>query len=242
MKLRNAHKKPVVCTLILLLAALVPACKNTPPPAPPALPADRAPIVEDQSQVDAKRLNDGASKLIDAMKRPTRSFQFTSDGEVNLEADPVKPPDVGKESLEAEVSPATIHLKETRGKVTEESKAAAEDDIHWSMAHLAVVRVMSNPMLAIAVGASVAGAPSEDLVGEVAADKFSFDTQADLTPAQKVGLARAKAVVSAIQNCKGTAWIAKDSGELVKFDIDAEFQGSAGQSWNEHYEGLVTPK
>ena len=49
-------------------------------------------------------------------------------------------------------------------------------------------------------------------------------------------------MVSAIQNCKGTAWIAKDSGELVKFDIDAEFQGSAGQSWNEHYEGLVTPK
>ena len=74
-----------------------PGLQEYSPPAPPALPADRAPIVEDQSQVDAKRLNDGASKLIDAMKRPTRSFQFTSDGEVNLEADPVKPPDVGKE-------------------------------------------------------------------------------------------------------------------------------------------------
>jgi hypothetical protein len=239
MKLRNAHKKPVVRPLILLVATLFSACKNTPPPAPPA---DRAPIVEDQAQVDAKRLNNGASKLLDAMKKPSRSFGFAFDAAVNITSDPLKPPEVGKESLEADISPQAIDLKETHGKVTEESKAAVEDDVHWSMAHLAVVRMMSNPMLAIAVGASVAAAPSEDLVGEVAADKFSFDTQADLTPAQKVGLGRAKAVVSAIQNCKGTAWIAKDSGELVKFDIDAELQDNAGQSWTEHYEGLVTPK
>jgi hypothetical protein len=239
MKLIEIGKRNPIRVAILMLVAIFPACKNNVPPAPQI---DDVAAGPDQSQVDARRLNDGASKLTDAMKKPAKSFHFSYNGEENQTTDSLQPPQVGKEILQADISPVEILLKETRGKETTELKAEADEDVNWNIAHLTIVRILSNPMLAIAVGASVAGAPTEDLVGETAADKFVFDTGADLTRAQKIGLARARSVVSAIQNCKGTAWIAKDSGELVKFEIDADYQDKYSQSWSEHYEGIVTPK
>jgi hypothetical protein len=49
-------------------------------------------------------------------------------------------------------------------------------------------------------------------------------------------------VVTTIKDCKGTAWIAEDSGLLIKFNIDADYQDKNNHSWKEHYEGMVTPK
>jgi hypothetical protein len=196
----------------------------------------------DQAQIDAQRLNDGASKLIDAMKTPSESFHFSFEAEENLTSDQSEPPDVGNVALEADITPEVIHMKETRGKETKATNAESSDEVKWEMAHMTMVRLMSNPMLVIAVGASIANPPSEDLVGSIAADKFVFDTASELTPAQKVGLGRARTVVSSIQSCKGTAWIAKDSGELVKFNIDAEYQDKNAQAWHEHFEGVVIPQ
>jgi len=53
---------------------------------------------------------------------------------------------------------------------------------------------------------------------------------------------RARIVVSTIRSCRGTAWIAEDSGQLIKFNIDADYLDKNNQAWKEHYEGLVTPK
>jgi hypothetical protein len=76
----------------------------------------------------------------------------------------------------------------------------------------------------------------------IAADKFTFDTAAASTPYQKTGVERARIVVRTIRGCKGTAWIAEDSGQLIKFNIDADYLDKNNQAWKEHYEGLVTPK
>ncbi len=239
MNATNATAKSLVRAAVLLFVATLAGCQNYVPPAPKA---DPAPLGPDQAQIDAQRLNDGASKLTDAMKKPSESFHFSYQAEENLTIDPIDPPDVGKVALEADVTLEEIHLKETRGKVTEATKAESGNEVKWEMAHMTMVRLMSNPMLVIAVGASIANPPSEDLVGSIAADKFVFDTASELTPAQKVGLGRARTVISSIQSCKGTAWIAKDSGELVKFDIDAQYQDKNAHAWHEHYEGVVIPQ
>jgi hypothetical protein len=100
---------------------------------------------------------------------------------------------------------------------------------------------MSGPTLVIALGASVTSPPSTDLVGMIAADRFTFDTAAP-TPSQKLGLERARMVVTTIKGCRGTVWIAEDSGQLIKFNIDADYQDQNNQAWSEHYEGVVTPQ
>jgi hypothetical protein len=191
---------------------------------------------------DAKRLSDGASKLIDAMKRPVKSFHFSYKAQENLTDDKTKPPQVGPVGLQADISPEEIDLTETRGSTTRASKAKYGDEVNWGMVNLATLGAMTSPTLVIAVGASVTEPPSTDLVGMVTADKFTFNTALASTTSQKVGLERARMVMTTIRNCKGTAWIAEDSGQLIKFNIDADFLDRNDHSWSEHYEGVVTPK
>ncbi len=109
------------------------------------------------------------------------------------------------------------------------------------MANLTTLGMMTSPNLVIAVGSTVTSPPSTDLVGATPADKFTFDTAA-ATPSQQLGLEAARAVLTTIKDCKGTAWIAKDSGLLIKFNIDADYLDRNSHAWREHYEGEVTPK
>ncbi len=242
MKLPEPSKQALAWAVIL--TSLLAGCENKVTPAPTVdytSTATSSSTTADVSQVDAKRLNDGASKLIEAMKMPSTSFHFSYNGQENLQSDPVQPAEAGPVAVEADVSPQEIDLKESRGKIVENLKAQRGNEVKWGMAHMTMVRVMSNPMLVIAVGASVTAPPTADLVGTFAADKFVFDTASALTPVQKAGMERARMVVSTIQNCRGTAWIDKNSGELVKFNIDAEFRDKSDRDWQEHYEGVVTP-
>lgn len=220
-----------------LVAALV-ACNNNPAPIVRSAPEPQAPVL---NITDAQRLSDGASKLIDAMKKPTESFHFSYKGRANLSEDKTKLPQVGPVALQADISPEVISLTETRGSTTKTSKARFDEEVNWGMANLATLGVMTGPTLVIAVGASVTPPPSTDLVGTTPADKFTFDTTA-ATPSQKMGLERARMVVTTIKDCKGTAWIAEDSGLLIKFNIDADYLDKNNHSWREHYEGIVTPK
>jgi len=190
---------------------------------------------------DTKRLSDGANKLIAAMNRPSRSFHFYFKGRENLNEDRTKPPHVGPVALSANVSPQEITLTETRGSSTKTSKAKRSDETNWDMANMTTLGVMTNPNLVIAMGSTVASPPSTDMVEGTLADKFSFDTTA-VTPAQKMRLEAARLVLSTIKDCTGTAWIAIDSGLLIKFNIDADYADKDDHTWKEHYEGVVLPK
>ena len=131
-------------------------------------------------------------------------------------------------------------MKETRGSTTKTSKAKSGNDVNWSMANLQTLGVMSKPTLVIAVGASVTSPPSRTW-WEPCSPIGSFLTPPPLwPPAQKEGLERARLVMTTIQGCKGTAWIAKDSGVLIKFNIDADYLDKNQHAWKEHYEGSVT--
>jgi hypothetical protein len=178
---------------------------------------------------------------MDAMSKPTGSFHFSFKGQENISKDKTQPPEVGPVALQADISPEEINLTDTRGSTTKTSKAKKGDDISWAMANLTTLGVMINPDFAIAVASSVTSPPSTDLVGTTLADKFTFDTT-HATPAQKMGLDAARAVMTNIRDCKGEAWIAKDSGLLIKFNIDADYLDKNNHAWKEHYEGAVTPK
>jgi hypothetical protein len=221
------------------LLAILSSCENKPIP---VASSDRMPRTPEVNATDAKRLSDGATKLLAAMKRPTRSFHFAYNGQENLASDKAKPPVVGSVTLQAEFSPEEIQVAEIRGKTITTSKARYGDDVNWGIANLKLLQVMTNPTLAIAVGASVTSPPSIDLVGTVTAEMFTFDTTSANTPSARRGLERARLVVTSIKDCKGTAWIAEDSGQLIKFNIDSNFVDGNNHSWKEHYEGIVSPK
>jgi hypothetical protein len=223
----------------LVLLAVLMGCNNNPAP---VVSTERIPPVPEVNLTDAQRLSDGASKLIAAMKKPTASFHFSYQGQENLVDDKTQPPMVGPITLQADYTPAVINLLERRGSTTKTVKALYGEEVNWSMANLATLRAMTRPMLVIAVGASVTSPPSTDLVGSVAADKFTFDTASASTPPQITGLERARMVLTTIRGCTGTAWIAEDSGQLIKFNIDANYLDKNARAWKEHYEGIVTPR
>ena len=222
---------------LALVAALL-ACNNSSTPEVRTLPA---PSASTPNQTDANRLSDGAGKLIDAMKKPAGSFHFSFKGQENIARDKTQPPQMGPVVLQADISPEEINLTETRGSTTTPTRAKKGDELNWGMANLTTLGVMTNPDLVIAVGAAVTDPPSADLVGATPADKFTFDTTI-ATPSQRMRLDAARMVLTTIKDCKGTAWIAKDSGLLIKFNIDADYLDKNNHAWKEHYEGEVTPK
>ena len=234
----SPYRKLLAMFASLALTAAFLGCDNNPAPVAGSV-ATHAGFTPNST--DAQRLSDGASRLMQAIKKPAASFHFSFKGHENLSADKTKPPQVGAVDLQADVAPEGIQLIGKRGSNTQTVKAKWGDQTKWDIASLTALGAMTSPTLVIAVGASVAPPPTTDLVRGTLADKFVFDTTT-ATSAQKKGLERARLVVSTIQDCKGTAWIATDSGLLIKFNIDAAYLDKNGHAWQEHYEGEVTPK
>ena len=223
---------------VLMWSFAATSCNSPSKPEPRSLPTSQP---SGPSITEAKRLSDGINKLIKAMKRPTQSFQFEFHGLENLNDDATTPPEIGAVSLSAEVSPQEIKLTEKRASTSRTSTAKRSDETNWEMVNSTILGMMTNPNLVIAMGATVASPPSTDLVGTTVADKFTFDT----TTASEVEQRRlegARQVLSTIKDCAGTAWIAEDSGLLVKFSVDADYLDKDHRAWKEHYEGVVLPK
>ena len=194
---------------------------------------------------DSRRLSSGANKLLDAITKPTQAFHFSFKGQENINdkypRDKTQAPEVGPVTLEADVSPDERDLVETRGQTKTESKAKKGEEMNWAMANLTLIGVLTDVNFSIALGSTLASSPSTDTVGTTIVDKYTYDTTL-ANPSQKMGLDVARGMLTSIKESKGTAWIAKDSGELVKFNIDTDYLDKDGHAWKEHYEGEVTPK
>ena len=228
----------------LIVALSLTACKSKPAASEgsASAPATRT---STQSVSNGKQLSTGAHKLMEAVNNPTKSFHFSFSGQENISEkylrDKTQAPEVGPVGLEADISPDEMNLTETRGQTKKTTDAKKSDQMSWAMAHLTVLGPMTSANFSIALGSSVASSPSSDMVGTSAADKYTFDT-ATATGPQKMGLDAVRSMLTNVKDTKGTAWIAKDSGELIKFNIDTDYQDKNGHSWKEHYEGEVTPK
>jgi hypothetical protein len=235
--------------LFISLAGLVWAvaflgCKTKPVPVENAANAPKA-RASTPNMTDSSRLSNGANKLLEAMSKPTQSFHFSYKGEENINdkypQDKTQAPQLGPVTLEADISPEETDIVETRGQTKTTSKAKKADALSLAMANMALLGVMTNVNFSIALGSAVTSAPSNEMVGTAVADKFTYDTTL-ANPTQKTGLDIARAMLTTIKDSKGTAWISKDSGQMVKFNIDTDYLDKAGHAWKEHYEGEVTPK
>jgi hypothetical protein len=179
------------------------------------------------------------------MSKPTKSFHFSCKGQENISEkymrDKTQAPEVGPVALEADISPDEVDVTQTRSQTTKVSKAKKGDEMNWAMNSLVLIGAITSPNFSIAIGSSVASSPSPDMVGTTPADKYTFDTSTATGP-QKIGLDAVRSMLTNIKETKGTAWIAKDSGVMVKFNIDTDYLDKNGHAWQEHYEGEVTPK
>ena len=195
---------------------------------------------------DTKQKLQGCTKLLlDSLEKPTAPYHLSYKAQENINLkyprDAAAKPEVGPVELEADISPDQINLTSVRGKQKTEHKAAKTDQLAWSMANLELIGPVTSTALMLAFGQMVAQPAGSGTAGGVSADKYEFDT-ATATGSTKAGLDIARGMITNLQSTKGTVWLEKSTGKLVKFDIDASFADQHSNSWQEHYEGEVTPK
>ena len=186
--------------------------------------------------------------LMESVQNPPAPYHLSYKSQQNLNPkypqDPSAKPEMGPLDIEADVTAEELGITETKGTKKTESKAKKSDDLGWAMAQLELTGALLEPSIAMAIGGAVARQSGSETVGGVAADKYDFDTST-ATGAAKTGMEMAMGMLGGkvkFNSVKGSAWVDKASGRLVKFNIDSEMSDKAGNNWKEHSEAEVTPK
>jgi hypothetical protein len=242
--------KALAALACLAMIALLAGCHNAGPgsegkgsTAPPASSAS-AGVVRPPSDVKQK-LQRCTSLLMESLQKPTASYHFSYKAQENINPkfpmDKTSKPEVGPVEVEADISPDQINLTSLRGRQKTEQKAAKTDQLAWSMANLETIGPVTSTAIMLAFGQLVAQPAGSGTAGGVDADKYEFDTST-ATGTTKTGMDIARSMITNLVVSKGTVWLEKSTGKLVKFDIDASFADQRSNAWNERYEGEVTLK
>ncbi len=240
-KARDRVFFPVVALAALGLLA---GCSKTPSSSPAAPPRTTTADSRELSQ----HMTEGMKLLMDSVSKPTAAFHLSYRSQENLNPkfpmDASAKPDVGPVDVEADVSPDSLNVQTTRGKKTSAAKATRADQLAWPMAQLEVSGTLLGPSIAMAFGGVTARDSGADMVAGVAADKIDFDTTT-ATASQLAGLKMAQSMLGGrikFESVKGTAWLEKSSGKLVKLNVETDLADQAGNSWKESYAVEVTAK
>ena len=192
-----------------------------------------------------RKFGDCTKLLLESLEKPTAPFRFSYKAQENINpkfpADKTAKPEVGPVEVVADSTPDQIAITVVRGNKKTEQKAAKTDQLAWSMATLELIGPVAGTGVLLAFGQPVAQPAGSDTVGGVAADKYDFDTST-ATGTTKAGLEIAKSMLTSIQSTRGTIWLEKSTGKLVKFNIDTDFADRNNTSWKEHHEGEVIPR
>lgn len=235
---RNFLGVAPVATFLSLVCML--ACKSGPTSSPLS-----AKIEGGSANEIVKKMSESSKILMDNMKDPKAPFRFAYKGQQNINnrfpMDKTAKPEIGTVSLDADLSPGEIDITEMRGEKKSETKAKKASDLDWSMAQLSLIGALTNPTFAMAVGSPVVSSAGSDSAGGTSCDKYVFDTTT-ATGSQKAGMEIAKSMLTNIKDAKGTVWVAQNTGQLTKFNIDVDYADKNGNAWAEHYEGETTPK
>lgn len=194
-----------------------------------------------------QKLGQGMKLLMDSMDKPGAGFHLSYKAKENINprygtAANAKP-EIGRVELEADVTPDEVNINETRGTKKTETKVKKSDQLNWSMAKLEVLGTLFEPNLALAFGGMAARSAGSDTVNGIATDKIEFDTSK--TASAQAGLALAGGLLGGkakFDSVKGTAWLDKTTGRVVKFDVDSAVSDKAGNSWQQHHEATFAPK
>jgi len=239
----HIHRSRITGMACLAMAGLMVGCQRSAPQAPTAQQVPQQ-VSHPAANTPSKILSKSGKILLDSMQHPKTPFHYSYTGQQNVNDryafDKSVKPQVAAVTLEADLSPDEVRITSMRGAKHEDRAAKKSDDLGWSEAQLSLIGNVTGPTMDIDLTASLAAPDGAEPVGGVAADKFKFDSST-LTPAQKSQFDIIKSI-GHIKDMKVTAWVAKDSGELVKFSIDQSNADDRGNTWEEHYEGEVKPK
>lgn len=225
----------------LIAVTLLGACRS-------GLPTTSLPRRERATGANIQqKLGQGMKLLMDLMENPGAGFHLSYKAKENINprygtAASAKP-EIGPVELEADVTPDEVNINETRGTKKTETKAKKSDQLNWSMAKLEVLGTLLEPNVAMAFGGMAARSAGSDTVSGIATDKIEFDTSK--TASAQAGLALASGLLGGkakFDSVKGTAWLDKTTGRLVKFDVDSAVSDKAGNSWQQHHEATFAPK
>lgn len=235
-----AHRHSLLAS-VLLVVFLLGGCKGR-QPASVAPAEDKSSAAQDQEKI--KKLTRCVQLLVDSMKDPKQSFQFSFRGQENLNPKFPKEkgtrPDIGPIELQADFTPEVVSLVSKRGKLRTERKVRKGEEPGWSLGRLDLLSTLASSSSAMALASSAARPAGNGSVAGFPAEKFEFDTRT-ATGAEAVGVEMTRSMLTNLKDAKGSAWIEKNTGRLLKFNIDAYYTEEGGRAWQEHYEGEVLP-
>ena len=160
-------------------------------------------------------------------QNPTQTFHFSS-SRTHM--------DTGeKYSTEARISPRMIDLTKSDRSSSTTTHWPRSDESGWATAIKSIA--MAGPWMQLNMAKFAAKPVGPENVNNFDAIKFDVDTAND-DPADKAGYlagmdARDYDVV-------GSAWLAKDTGCILKYVLDFEVAAKDGKISKTHYEGAVT--
>jgi hypothetical protein len=226
----------------LAVAGLLASCQRSAPPTATKPATATQGASRPTANTASARLRNGAKILTAAMEHPKTPFHYSYKGQQNVTENyafkKTAKPQVGAVTMEADVSPEEMIITSLWGGKKEDHNAKRSDEGGWMNAQLSLTSNVTPSLMMIDLIAGLATEAGSDTVGGVAANKFTFDSST-VTPAQQFEYDAIRP--SQYKAIKVAAWVAKDSGELVKFNIDESIADERG-AWDEHVEGEITPK
>jgi len=183
---------------------------------------------------------------MEAINKPTVPTHFSYTAQENI--NPKFPqaagskPQVGAVQMEADIAPDKLSVSTTTNGQKKQAAAETADKMGTATGRLDVLTTLVNGNFTLAFGGVAAQPAGSENVGAVAADRYDINTAtADATT--QAGFQTAAAMLSGktkVQSVKGSVWIDKATGRLVRYNVDTQFSDSTGDNWSEHHELLVT--
>jgi hypothetical protein len=158
-------------------------------------------------------------------KSPSRPFHFST----------VKTSDAGTYASEADISQQTMDVtsRNSTGTITNHYPRSAG----WDSAIAPLV--LAGPGRELNMAKFAVKSLGPETVNGFDTIKYAVDTTHE-DPLDKAGYLAGMNVKD--YNIVGTAWLTKDTGCILKYDIDFEMDGKDGKVSKTHYEGAITKR
>ncbi len=162
-------------------------------------------------------------------QNPTQTFHFSSSRTQK---------DTGERySTEAQISPRMIDLTKSDRSSSTTTHWPRSDESGWAVAIKSIA--MAVPWMQLNMAKFAAKPVGPENVNNFDAIKFDVDTTND-DPADKVGYLAG--MDARDYDIVGSAWLAKDTGCILKYVLDFEVAAKDGKVSKTHFEGAITKK
>jgi hypothetical protein len=198
------------------------------------------------SQTPARIISNASKLVMDGINKPTAPMHLSYSGQENI--NPNFPttagskPQVGPLLIQADVAPAKVSVTTTTGTTKQTLAGDSTNVMNMANARMQLVMALLPANITLAFGSAAAQPAGSESVGAVSADRYDVNT-ATASPSAQAGFQAAAAMFGRqekVQSVKGSVWVDKATGRLVKMSLDTQLTDTLGDKWTEHREMLVT--